>query len=637
LLAAALAAAAFLRTFRLDSTGQNLYYAAGVRSMLDSWHNFFYVSFEPGGSLMIDKPPLGLWLQTASAWLFGFHYWALAVPQVVAGIAAVALVWAVVRPRYGPWVAALSALGLAALPASVASARNNSLDTITMLLMVAAGWGVLRAGERQRFRYLAFSAVLAGLAFNTKMFEAFVPLPAFAFAYTVSIGNLRRSLTNLLLAFVLLAAVSLSWVTVVGLTPADSRPHIQNGFGDNVWSLTFRYNGLNRIVGSQPQSRVRGPSSETADSNLGAASLAPRPGPVRLIWGTMGSQIGWFIPLALGGWLYCLRKVRNTTSRESRASTMLWATWFFSGLLFFSVNSSLKPQYLESIAAPLVVGSAIALERLCAGSGRKWPVAVLLLCGVGTYHSLLMMSLADDTRRLGATLLVLFAGVAAWALFKLLSNTRVARRTPTAAPVALAVLLFVGPLTWSYATAAEPATGSATRYPTAGPDDVRDYPAAPGGDSPMPGSATSATDPVLAFLEANTVDMEYIVATERSLYGNAARYILLTNRPVLTLDVYSDEAEAAAELARLVASGRLRFVELQQEGPWADTSLALGRWFAANCTDITKDGLRPLGGDHIYDCAAGAATVRDAAGTGADGTAVPASAAPWIPVRGRRP
>jgi 4-amino-4-deoxy-L-arabinose transferase-like glycosyltransferase len=32
----------------------NLYYAVGVRTMLDSWHNFFFVSYDPGGFVTLD-------------------------------------------------------------------------------------------------------------------------------------------------------------------------------------------------------------------------------------------------------------------------------------------------------------------------------------------------------------------------------------------------------------------------------------------------------------------------------------------------------------------------------------------------------------------------------------------------------
>jgi hypothetical protein len=43
------------------------YHAATVKSMLASWHNFLCAAYEPGGSVTVDQPPLGLWLQTASA------------------------------------------------------------------------------------------------------------------------------------------------------------------------------------------------------------------------------------------------------------------------------------------------------------------------------------------------------------------------------------------------------------------------------------------------------------------------------------------------------------------------------------------------------------------------------------------
>jgi len=93
-----------------------------------------------------------------------------------------------------------------------------------------------------------------------------------------------------------------------------------------------------------------------------------------------------------------------------------------------------------------------------------------------------------------------------------------------------------------------------------------------------------------------------MVATERSLYGNAARYILVANRPVLTLDSYSHQSEAAASLAQLVDEGRLRFLELPPEGPWLDAELDLGRWFLSNCHDVTSGDLQPIGGVHLYDC-----------------------------------
>ena len=47
--------------------------AAAVRSMSTSWHDFLYGSFDAGGVMTVDKPPLALWVQALSVRVFGFH------------------------------------------------------------------------------------------------------------------------------------------------------------------------------------------------------------------------------------------------------------------------------------------------------------------------------------------------------------------------------------------------------------------------------------------------------------------------------------------------------------------------------------------------------------------------------------
>jgi hypothetical protein len=57
LLSAVLALSAFLNLSRLTSEGYgNVYYAATVKNMLDSWYNFFFVSYD-AGFVSVDKPP----------------------------------------------------------------------------------------------------------------------------------------------------------------------------------------------------------------------------------------------------------------------------------------------------------------------------------------------------------------------------------------------------------------------------------------------------------------------------------------------------------------------------------------------------------------------------------------------------
>jgi len=76
---------ALLEFWRLNQSGYgNTYYAAAVKSMLMSWHNFFFVSFDPGGFVTVDKQPLGFWIQTASAKLFGFSGFSILLPEALA-------------------------------------------------------------------------------------------------------------------------------------------------------------------------------------------------------------------------------------------------------------------------------------------------------------------------------------------------------------------------------------------------------------------------------------------------------------------------------------------------------------------------------------------------------------------------
>ena len=97
-LATILLASIFMNFYQLGQNGYaNSYYAAAIRSMLDSWHNFFFVSFDPGGFVTVDKPPLGFWLQAASAKIFGFSPLSIFLPQALAGVLSVFLLYMLVR------------------------------------------------------------------------------------------------------------------------------------------------------------------------------------------------------------------------------------------------------------------------------------------------------------------------------------------------------------------------------------------------------------------------------------------------------------------------------------------------------------------------------------------------------------
>src|ERR687886_1916361 len=141
-LAAILVLPAFLNLYNLAGEGYaNDYYAAGVKNMLTSRSNFFFASFD-AGFVSVDKPPLGLWIQAASAWLFGFHGWALLLPQAIAGVLSVALIYHLVRRPFGPVAGLIAALALALTPIVVSTSRSNTIDMLVVLTVLVAAWAV---------------------------------------------------------------------------------------------------------------------------------------------------------------------------------------------------------------------------------------------------------------------------------------------------------------------------------------------------------------------------------------------------------------------------------------------------------------------------------------------------------------
>jgi 4-amino-4-deoxy-L-arabinose transferase-like glycosyltransferase len=138
-LAGVLALSAVLNVNKLSQNGYaNIFYSAGVKSMLRSWHNFVFVSFDPGGLVTVDKPPLALWVQAASAKVFGFSPLSLLLPEAIIGVLAVAALYWVMAPRFGAWAAVAGALTLAVFPSFVAVSRENGVDPVLILLLILA-------------------------------------------------------------------------------------------------------------------------------------------------------------------------------------------------------------------------------------------------------------------------------------------------------------------------------------------------------------------------------------------------------------------------------------------------------------------------------------------------------------------
>ncbi|HLI71582.1 MAG TPA: glycosyltransferase family 39 protein [Ktedonobacteraceae bacterium] len=242
----------FLNFYQLGQNGfGNLFYAAGVRSMADSLHNFFFVSYDPGGFVTLDKPPLGFWLQVLSVKIFGFTPFAVFFPQALSGVLAVLVIYILVRRHFGAVAGLLAALALAVSPISVVTNRNNTIDSTLALTMLLGTWAIMKAAETGKWRWLLLSAVAVGLGFNIKMLEAYLVVPAFGLLYLLAAPRtLWMRIGQLAVAALVMLAISLSWALTVDLTPASQRPYVGSSQNNSEISLAIGYNGTQRLLGT---------------------------------------------------------------------------------------------------------------------------------------------------------------------------------------------------------------------------------------------------------------------------------------------------------------------------------------------------------------------------------------------------
>jgi len=375
-LGAILALAAYLDFWNLGRNGYaNTYYAAAVRSMLASWHNFFFASFDAGGLVSVDKPPLALWAEAASAKLFGYSGITILLPEALAGVVAVWLLYLTVARVFGRPAALVAALALALSPVSVAVNRDNNPDALFACLLVGAAYAGVRAVQSGRLRWLLGAAVLVGLAFNTKMLAAGIVVPGLAAAYALLAPHRWRArLAHVGLGGVVLVLVSGAWIAAVDLTPAVDRPYVGSTTDNSALSLALGYNGLGRVTGQEGGTSVGG--------GLGGA-FSGTPGPLRLLNDALGDQGAWLLPLAIVGGLVALGLALRARRRPELATLTVLGGWFVAGAAVFSLSSGIIHTYYLSALAPataaLVGIGALALWRNARAGGRQLAFPLLAL------------------------------------------------------------------------------------------------------------------------------------------------------------------------------------------------------------------------------------------------------------------
>jgi 4-amino-4-deoxy-L-arabinose transferase-like glycosyltransferase len=363
----ALAASLVLRLWGVHDVPGNSFYDAAVRSMGQSPHAFFFGALEPSGTISIDKPPLDLWLQVISTSLLGFGLVGLHLPEVLGGVCCCALLFCCLYRPFGSSTALVAVLLAGTLPVSVLTARSDTMDSLMAALQIAALWLSWIALSSKRTRWSILAAAVAGLAFNVKLTESLLVLPALLLLWTWAAPPARR-LRTLLLTLAAYAAVCLSWAAVASLTPASSRPIPIGSQNGSIWRMIFVFNGLDRFDGHGVVGVVSGPA--------GGA-----PGPLRLLGmpGSYGSEIG--IALAAQG----RARLRAISVTPKGRLIIALAVWLICGLVFFSFMRRLQLRYLEAFTPPLCALLAISLVILVrdrrAGVRLAFAGALIVIAG----------------------------------------------------------------------------------------------------------------------------------------------------------------------------------------------------------------------------------------------------------------
>ena len=364
----------------------NTYYAAAVRSMAASWHNFLYVSLDRSGVMTVDKPPLSLWVQALSVRVFGFHPLSILVPQALMGVASVVLVYDLVRRRFGRIGGFVAGLALATTPIAVAMSRDNNPDALLTLCCLAAVWFAVRAFEDGRTRWLVLSGVAVGLGFETKMLVALVVVPAIALAWLwVSPRGRGRidALGQLVCGGAAMLAVGGAWPLLVALTPAGSRPWISGTSDNNILSLIFGYNGLGRVDG-----QLGGPAGAGGASTV----FAQGTGPFRLLNAALGGQGGWLLGLAVAGALIALLAARVRRRDPRTAWVAVVGGAFLVTAVLFSVAHGIFHPYYVVLLAPFTAALVGAGVATVIGGGVRVAIAGPLALALGVACELVVRS-----------------------------------------------------------------------------------------------------------------------------------------------------------------------------------------------------------------------------------------------------
>ncbi|MGW5386081.1 glycosyltransferase family 39 protein [Nocardia sp. NPDC003963] len=466
--------------YNLGANGwANSFYSAAVQAGSVSWKAFFFGSSDAANSITVDKAPASLWLMELSVRLFGLNSWSILVPQVLLGVATVALVWVTVRRSFGSSAGLIAGFAMAVTPVFALMFRFNNPDALLVLLMVAAVWAIMRALDDGRWRWLVLTGAFIGFGFLAKQLQVMLVVPVLALVYLFAgPPKMGKRIAQLFAAGAAMVVAAGWWLLAVELWPADSRPYIGGSQNNSIIELTLGYNGLGRLNGNETGSV--GPGGELPPGGNG---MWGQTGITRMFDHMQGGQIAWLIPAALVALVAgLLLRGRMRRTDGPRAQLLLWGGWLLVTGLVFSFMAGIFHQYYTVALAPAIAALVGIGSVLFWRNRSRWWVRVAAALAVGLTTVTAWMLLSRSADFLPWLRWAVLAGgiVATLALLVPLPGRAAAVAALLAGAVGLA-----GPIAY---TADTLNTGHAGAIPTAGPNTgMFGGMRPPGADGEMPG------------------------------------------------------------------------------------------------------------------------------------------------------
>jgi 4-amino-4-deoxy-L-arabinose transferase-like glycosyltransferase len=512
---------------------------------------------------------------------------------------------------------------LALTPVATLMFRFNNPDALLVLLLVGSAYATLRAVEGSlatgtpHTRWLVLGGALVGLAFLTKMLQAFLVLPALALAYLVFAGvPLARRVVPLLAALVSMVLAAGWWVAIVELWPTSARPWIGGSQDNSILELTLGYNGLGRLTGDET-------GSVGGNGGWGETGL------FRMFNSEIGSQIGWLLPAALVlgvAGLWFARHLDAGTESAARirrlvqAGLTLWLGWLLLTLLTFSYMAGIFHAYYTVALAP-AIGALVALGGWVLWRQRTSYAAAALLAFTTALSTAWAFVLLDRNSDYLPWLKYLVATVGFAAALMLAGVRHLPRRVGTAVAATALVATLAAPAAYSLETAATAHTGS---IPTAGPSAGGGM-GGPGGGGGAPGgpdgtttgggvggllTGSTPTAQLTAMLQQDASSWTWSAAVVGA--NSAAGYQLASGEPVMALGGFngSDPSVTLAQFQEYVANGDIHYFISggggigggpggMGDGQGTSTSSEIASWVASSFTATTVDGVT------VYDLSGG--------------------------------